>query len=106
MGEIGISRHEFYYELKWWEVRAIIRGYNARHHAGWEQARLVAYNAHYCMGAKNTPPVVSEWIKFPWEKDIEESSGDMPSASDIEEMRRMMREENERLSKVNNNESF
>ena len=98
VGEIGISRHEFYYELKWWEVRSIIRGYNARHHAGWEQARLVAYNAHYCMGAKNTPPVVSEWIKFPWEKDIETSDGgNMPSASDIEEMRRMMREENARL---------
>ena len=77
---------------------AIIRGYNARHHAGWEQARLVAYNAHYCMGAKNTPPVVSEWIKFLWEKDIETSDGgNMPSASDIEEMRRIMLEENARL---------
>ena len=98
MGEIGISRHEFYYELKWWEVKSVIRGYNARHHAGWEQARLVAYNAHYCMGSKTTPPVVSEWIKFPWEKDIETSDGgNMPSASDIEEMRRMMREENARL---------
>ena len=68
MGEIGISRHEFYYELKWWEVKAIIRGYNARHHAGWEQARLVAYNAHYCMGSKEPLPTVTEWIKFPWEK--------------------------------------
>lgn len=93
MGEIGISRHEFYYEVRWWEVKAIIRGYNARHHAGWEQARLVAYNAHYCMGAKNTPPVVSEWIKFPWEKSSE-SSGDAISMKEAEELRRKMREEN------------
>lgn len=70
MGEIGFPRREFLHDLKWWEVKSIIRGYNARHHAGWEQARLVAYNAHYCMGvpAGQTTPTVSEWIKFPWEK--------------------------------------
>ena len=67
VGEIGISRHEFYYELKWWEVKAIIRGYNARHHHGWEQARLVAYNARFCMGSKNPIPTVTNWLKFPWE---------------------------------------
>ena len=46
MGEIGFHRREFLHDLKWWEVKSIIRGYNTRHHAGWEQARLVAYNAH------------------------------------------------------------
>ena len=44
-------------------------GYHARHHAGWEQARLIAYNAHYCMGSKDPVPLVDEWIKFPWEKE-------------------------------------
>jgi hypothetical protein len=68
VGEIGFPRKEFLYELKWWEVKSIIRGYNARHHHGWEQARLVAYNAHYCMGSKDHVPIVSEWIKFPWEQ--------------------------------------
>ena len=67
MGEIGFPRGEFLRELRWWEVKSIIRGYNARHHAGWEQARLVAYNAHYCMGSKDPVPTVTEWIKFPWE---------------------------------------
>lgn len=67
MGEIGISRHEFYYDLRWWEVKAIIRGYNARHHHGWEQARLVAYNARFCMGSKDPIPVISDWLKFSWE---------------------------------------
>ena len=69
MGEIGISRHEFYYELKWWEVKAIIQGYNNRHHHGWEQSRLVAYNARFCTGSKNPIPTVTEWLKFPWEKE-------------------------------------
>ena len=68
MGEIGFPRLEFLNDLRWWEIKSIIRGYNARHHAGWEQARLVAYNAHYCMGSKDPVPTVSEWIKFPWEQ--------------------------------------
>lgn len=74
VGEIGIDRNTFFNDLRWWEVKAIIRGYNARHHHSWEQARLVAYNAHYCMGSKNPIPVVTEWIKFPWEKKAVESS--------------------------------
>jgi hypothetical protein len=67
VGEIGFPRKEFLRELRWWEVRSIIRGYNARYHHGWEQARLVAYNAYYCMGSKDVPPTVSKWLPFPWE---------------------------------------
>lgn len=68
VGEIGISRHEFLNELKFWELRSIIRGYNARHHAGWEQARLIAYHARFAMGSKEPPPDVDQWIRFPWER--------------------------------------
>ena len=75
MGEIGFSYDRFLHGLKWWEIKSIIRGYNARHHHGWEQARLVAYNAHYCMGSKDPIPVVTEWIKFSWEQ---KKSGPLP----------------------------
>ena len=44
-------------------------GYHARHHAGWEQARLIAYHVRYCMGSKDPVPLVNEWIKFPWENE-------------------------------------
>ena len=30
MGEIGIPRHEFLYDIRFWEVRRIIRGYRRR----------------------------------------------------------------------------
>lgn len=30
VGEYGISRHEFLYEIRFWEVRRIIRGYKKR----------------------------------------------------------------------------
>ena len=82
MGEIGISRHEFYHELRWWEVRAIISGYNKRHHHGWEQARLIAYNARFCMGSRDPLPRIDEWLKFPWEKSHEVNISD-EEADDI-----------------------
>ena len=58
VGEIGISRHEFWYELNWREVRAIIDGYNRRRRDGWEQARLIAYHvasAWVCPKARRCP---------------------------------------------------
>lgn len=69
VGEIGIPRKEFLNELVWWELKSILRGYHARHHAGWEQARWIAYESHYCMGSKDPVPRVNDWIKFPWEKE-------------------------------------
>ena len=30
MGEIGIQRHEFLYDIRFWEARRIIRGYRKR----------------------------------------------------------------------------
>ena len=68
VGEIGIPRREFLYELRLWEIILITRGYFKRHHPGWEQARLIAYNAAHCMGSKNAP-IVTQWLPFPWEKE-------------------------------------
>ena len=68
MGEIGFPRREFLHDIRWWEVQSIIRGYNARYHHGWEQARLVAYNARFAMGSKDPIPTLTEWIKFKWEQ--------------------------------------
>ena len=68
VGEIGIPRLEYLYDLRYWEILLITRGYFRRHHPGWEQARLIAYNAHYCMGSKDPVPPVDKWITFPWEK--------------------------------------
>lgn len=96
VGEIGIPRTEYLYELKYWEILLITRGYFRRYHAGWEQARLVAYNAHYCMGSKNTPPTVQEWLPLPWER---ETGDPLLSEDEVEELRREIQRENERNAK-------
>lgn len=80
MGEIGIPRREFLYDLKWWEVKSIIRGYHARHHAGWEQARLIAFTV-FCTVAKDPPKLPEDWIRFTWEKQS------IPSEDDIMDLK-------------------
>ena len=68
VGEIGINWHDYLYRLTYCQILLISRGYHNRHHAGWEQARLVAYNARFCMGSKDPIPLLTEWIKFPGEQ--------------------------------------
>ena len=90
MGEIGIGRHEFYYELRWWEVRAIVRGYNNRYRNLWSATRWQTYNIMTAqVGSKgmqqahiNKP---SDLIEFPWDK-----SEALPIA--VDEVRQMQAE--------------
>lgn len=95
VGEIGIPRREYLYDLQFWEIILIIRGYSRRHHPGWEQARLVAYNAAHCMGSKHQPPPVSQWLPLPWEH----TTADLPSDDVVNEIRRQLQEKN---AKINN----
>lgn len=86
MGEIGINRKEYLYELGYIDILLIIRGYQRRLHSGWEQARLIAYNARFCMGAKN-PPTPLEWLPFPWEREP------LPTDDEINELRELIKHE-------------
>lgn len=90
VGEIGIPRREVLYELQYWEIILIIRGYFRRYHPGWEQARLIAYNAAHCMGAKN-PPTITQWLKFPWEHEHAEEISD----DEVNEIRKQIKAENQ-----------
>lgn len=49
MGEIGISRREFLYELQFWEVRRIIRGYRRRDRIKLQLLAECVYAATYAM---------------------------------------------------------
>ena len=49
MGEIGIQRREFLYDLRFWEVRRIIRGYRNRDRLKHQLMAECAYAAIYAM---------------------------------------------------------
>ena len=94
MGEIGYDRKEYLYELSYCDILCIERGYYARYHQSWEQARLIAYCVHYCMGAPKgqTAKTVTEWLPFRWEKDKEPSAPISQQTAD--DLRRQMMEWN------------
>ena len=49
MGEIGIPRREFLYDLHFWEVRRIIRGYRRRDRLKHQLIAECVYAATYAM---------------------------------------------------------
>lgn len=97
MGEIGVPRSEFLYAMSWWEIECTIRGYRRRGRTQWETARLVAYCAAHAFGSKNPKPI-SRWLPFSWEEDSDEP-GETLTAEQVEEIREMIRRENENKNK-------
>jgi hypothetical protein len=49
VGEIGIARREFLYELRFWEVRRIVRGYRRRDRLKHQLLAECTYAAIYAM---------------------------------------------------------
>ncbi|MBQ4388006.1 MAG: hypothetical protein II822_10445 [Prevotella sp.] len=85
MGEIGITTGQFYHGLRWWEIQAIIRGYNRRKRDMWAATRWQTYNL-MCVSMANIKEAgiykPTDLIKFPWER----TDADMPTQDEIDEM--------------------
>ena len=101
MGEIGLPSREVLYELRWWEVRAILRGYNRRHRDAWSIARWQTYHLMAVSGADLEKAHIygpMDLIRFPWDNvkgdDTDSTTAGMPSAEEIEHLRELMRQEN------------
>ena len=47
MGEIGVSRREFLYDLRFWEVDAIIKGYRRRNRLTHQLLAEIVYTTMY-----------------------------------------------------------
>ena len=47
VGEIAIPRREFLYDIEWWEVRRIIRGYRKRNRLQYQLLAECAYASIY-----------------------------------------------------------
>ena len=91
MGEIGIDRNCFLKELRWWEVRSIIRGYNRRQREMWSATRWQTY----CLMETSMADLKKAGIEkpgdllvFPWEE-TDRERGEV-SESDIKELQELM----------------
>ena len=81
VGEIGISRREVLYELQWWEVHRIIRGYRRR---GTLERQLLAECAYASMFTMRDPKGKSVSDLFPslFEKTDDDEDEKQPAVSE------------------------
>lgn len=99
MGEAGIQPSEFW-QLQWWEVRSIIRGYARRNREQWSMTRWHAFNIMcampYCDMRKDGIFKASDLITFPWERPAH-----AVTAQDADDAAELLRREKERMATMN-----
>lgn len=91
MGEIGIPRREFLYDLRFWEVRRIVRGYRRRDRLTHQLLAECVYAAIYAM---RDPNGKTAYMMFP---DLfKNDDGDEPpiTKEDEEELIELIRSTN------------
>ena len=89
MGEIGIPRREFLYELRFWEVRRIIRGYRRRDRL---KLQLLAECVYASIHAMRDPKGKTVEDLFPalFEDDEQMPSGPALTQDEVSELQAMM----------------
>ena len=79
MGEIGFPRREFLYEIRFWEVRRIIRGYRRR---DWLKHQLLAECAYATIYSMRDPTGTTVADIFPMLFDDEDDDDEPPITED------------------------
>ena len=97
MGEIGIPRHEFLYEIQFWEVRRIIRGYRNRDRLKHQLMAECAFAAIYAMRDPKGKSVKDLFPDIFEDTDDEEPDPEPLSQADIDELQQLMRDESARI---------
>lgn len=97
MGEIGYNRDEFLYQLRWWEVRAIIEGYRKRERTYCLMTRWSTYmmmNSGMADLKKAGIYGPEDLLKLPWDKDMQHD--EELTDEEVEEQRRRIQEANKK----------
>lgn len=92
VGEIGIPRNEYLYELPVWEIRLIIDGYRRRSRERWTAIRWQTFMLMQVGMAdmqKSGFRKPSDLLAFPWDDEVSESE---LSEEEIEEMKMLLKE--------------
>ena len=89
MGEIGVSRREFLYELRFWEVDCIIKGYRRRNRLTHKLLAEIVYTTMYI---NRDPKGKTLEGMFPMLFEEEEDDSDEPimTKEDSDELQQLM----------------
>ena len=97
MGEIGIPRREFLYDISFWEVRRIIRGYRQRDLLKHQLIAECAYTAMYAMRDPQGKTVAD---MFPMLFDYDDDDDEPPlTEEDVAELQAEMKAINSQTEK-------
>lgn len=89
MGEIGIPRREFLYDIRFWEVRRIIRGYRRRDTLKHQLLAECAYAAIYAMRDPNGK-TVTDMFPLLFEEDGDPEESDTITQADVDDLQQLM----------------
>ena len=88
MGEIGIPRREFLYDIRFWEVRRIIQGYRRR---DWLKHQLMAECVYAATYAMRDPKGKTVADMFPMIFDTDDDDDEPPiTEEDVAELQAEM----------------
>jgi len=88
VGEIGIPRHEFLYDIRFWEVRRIIRGYRRRDLL---KHQLIAECAYAAIHVMRDPKGKTVADMFPMLFDYDDDDDEPPiSEGEVAELQELM----------------
>ena len=88
MGEIGIPRREFLYDLRFWEVRRIIRGYRRR---DWLKHQLMAECVYAATFATRNPEGKTVADMFPMLFENDDDDDEPPiTEEDVADLQQLM----------------
>ncbi len=88
VGEIGLPRREYLYDIRFWEARRILAGYNRRHRDLWSATRWQTYNlmAAQVGGkelAKNGINSATDLLPLPWDT---KAASKLPTEEEVADM--------------------
>jgi len=101
VGEIGIPRHEFLYDIRFWEVRRIIRGYRQRDRLKHQLIAECVYAATYAMRDPKGKTVSDMFPMFFEEDDYDDDEPPI-SEEDVADMQAMMDAFSKSINEQNN----
>ena len=92
MGEIGLPRREFLYDICFWEANRIIRGYRRRHALQYQLQRLTAYSSFFAFRENKDNKTPEEWLELYCDDlmDEKEEMESVLSEEDRQELQELM----------------
>ena len=101
VGEMGRDRHEYLYDMMWWEILLIIRGYRRRNVLQYQLQRLHAFHSLFAMRENKEGHKPDQLWPLYFDRYIVAGMSDLPSSEEVADMQAEM----EAINAAKNQES-